>query len=25
LGNHGPKLKAKGIDFYRSARVPWVD
>ena len=25
LANHGPKMKAKGIDFYRSARVPWVD
>jgi hexosaminidase len=25
LANHGPKMKAKGIDFYRSTRVPWVD
>jgi hexosaminidase len=25
LANHGPRMKAKGIDFYRSARVPWVD
>lgn len=25
LANHGPKLKAKGIDFYPSARVPWVN
>ncbi len=25
LANHGPKMKAKGIDFYRSSRVPWVD
>jgi len=25
LANHGPIMKAKGIDFYRSTRVPWVD
>ncbi|HPW63411.1 MAG TPA: family 20 glycosylhydrolase [Cyclobacteriaceae bacterium] len=25
LANHGPRMKAKGIDFYRSSRVPWVD
>ncbi len=25
LANHGPIMKAKGIDFYRSSRVPWVD
>jgi len=25
LANHGPKMIAKGIDFYRSSRVPWVD
>jgi hexosaminidase len=23
LANHGPWMKAKGIDFYRSARVDW--
>lgn len=25
LANHGPRMKAKGIDFYRSSKVPWVD
>ena len=25
LGNHGPRMKALGIDFYPSAKVPWVD
>jgi hexosaminidase len=25
LANHGPRMKAKGIDFYRSTRVPWVE
>jgi hexosaminidase len=25
LAHHGPIMKAKGIDFYRSSRVPWVD
>lgn len=25
LANHGPRMKAKGIDYYRSSRVPWVD
>lgn len=25
LASHGPIMKAKGIDFYRSSRVPWVD
>lgn len=25
LANHGPVMKAKGIDFYRSSRVPWLD
>jgi len=25
LANHGPRMKAQGIDFYRSSRVPWVD
>ncbi len=25
LANHGPIMKAKGIDFYRSSRVPWVE
>lgn len=25
LANHGPIMKAKGINFYRSSRVPWVD
>ena len=24
LGNHGPRMKALGIDFYPSAKVPWV-
>lgn len=24
LGAHGPRMKAKGIDFYPSSRVPWV-
>ncbi len=24
LGDHGPRMKAKGIDFYPSSRVPWV-
>jgi hexosaminidase len=24
LAKHGPRMKAKGIDFYRSPRVPWV-
>lgn len=25
LANHGARMKAKGIDFYRSSKVPWVD
>jgi len=25
LANHGAWMKAKGIDYYRSSRVPWVD
>jgi hexosaminidase len=25
LANHGPRMKAKGIDFYRSSKVPWVE
>jgi hexosaminidase len=25
LAKHGPRMKAKGINFYRSARVPWID
>lgn len=25
LAAHGPIMKAKGIDFYKSARVPWVE
>jgi hexosaminidase len=25
LGNHGPRMKALGIDFYPSAKVSWVD
>lgn len=25
LGNHGPRMKALGIDFYPSARVPWAN
>ena len=25
LGNQSKRWKAMGIDFYRSARVPWVD
>ncbi len=25
LAQHGVRMKAKGIDFYRSSRVPWVD
>jgi hexosaminidase len=25
LAAHGPRMKAKGIDFYRSPRVPWVE
>lgn len=24
LAAHGPRMKAKGIDFYPSSRVPWV-
>jgi hexosaminidase len=24
LATHGPRMKAKGIDFYPSPRVPWV-
>ena len=24
LGAHGPRMKAKGIDYYSSPRVPWV-
>jgi hexosaminidase len=25
LGNHAKRFKALGIDYYRSAQVPWVD
>ncbi|HTF16436.1 MAG TPA: beta-N-acetylhexosaminidase [Chryseolinea sp.] len=25
LANHGPRMKALGIDYYRSSKVPWVD
>lgn len=25
LGQHGPRMKALGIDFYPSAKVPWVE
>lgn len=25
LGNHGPRLKALGIDYYPSKQVPWVE
>jgi len=25
LGNHGPRLKALGIDYYASKQVPWVE
>lgn len=25
LANHGPRMKALGIDYYRSPKVPWVD
>ena len=25
LGHHGARLRAMGIDFYRSPRVPWTD
>jgi hexosaminidase len=25
LGKHGSRMKGMGIDFYRSAKVPWVD
>ena len=25
LGNHGPRMKAMKVDFYRSPRVPWVE
>jgi len=25
LANHGPRMKALGIDYYRSKKVPWVD
>jgi hexosaminidase len=25
LGRHGARMKAMGIDFYRSPRVPWAD
>ncbi len=25
LGNHGPRLKAMGIDYYASKKVPWVE
>lgn len=25
LANHGPRMKALGIDFYPSKRVPWVE
>jgi hexosaminidase len=25
LANQGPRMKAKGIDFYRSSKVPWVE
>jgi len=25
LGKHGKRMKAMGIDFYKSAKVPWVD
>lgn len=25
LGKHGPRLKAKGINFYKSALVPWIE
>jgi hexosaminidase len=25
LGKHGSRMKAMGIDFYKSAKVPWVE
>jgi hexosaminidase len=25
LANHGPRMTAKGIDFYKSPKVPWVE
>jgi len=25
LANHGPRMKALGIDYYRSPKVPWID
>jgi hexosaminidase len=25
LASHGPRMTAKGIDFYKSTRVPWVE
>ena len=25
LANHGPRMKALGIDFYQSGLVPWID
>lgn len=25
LGKHGPRMKAMGIDYYKSAKVPWVE
>jgi hexosaminidase len=25
LGNHGPRMEAQGIDYYKSAQVPWVE
>ena len=25
LGNHGPRMQALGIDYYKSAQVPWVE
>jgi hexosaminidase len=25
LGNHGPRMKAMNIDFYRSKKIPWVE
>jgi hexosaminidase len=25
LGNHGPRMKAMGIDFYPSTKVKWAE
>jgi len=25
LANHGPRMKALGIDYYASKQVPWVE